>query len=294
MDTTRRPAATRTPEMAQLTREELRSLTHGEFWIPEGERVIYQRALRALNEAGIPYVIAGLYAIYEYTGIYRKTKDLDLFFAPTDIVQAARVLRQVGFEVKLVQSHWLAKAIGDGFTIDLIFGMGNGMNFIDEGWYRHARTGILAAVPVRVAPPEEMIWHRLYVSERHRTDTADIMHLLFIRGDVLDWERILRRTGDDWRLLLAQIQLYDYVYPGHGSRIPVWVRQELLERAFEEMKHDGDPAVCRGPLISRFSYAIDVNEWGFRDLRTQLVAAARSMPVVQQIRDSDVWDEESA
>ena len=43
---------------------------------------MYKRALEALNAAGVPYVVAGAYAIYEHTGIYRKTKDLDLFFEP--------------------------------------------------------------------------------------------------------------------------------------------------------------------------------------------------------------------
>ena len=63
----------------RLTSEERKSLTHGDFWIPDNEREIYKRALEALNAAGLPYVVAGAYAIYEYTGIYRKTKDLDLF-----------------------------------------------------------------------------------------------------------------------------------------------------------------------------------------------------------------------
>jgi hypothetical protein len=291
METSRKQAPANSPDLA-MTGEELRSLTHGEFWIPEAERVVYQRALRALNAAGVSSIVAGLYAIYEYTGIYRKTKDLDLFFRPEDVLPAAEALRAEGFGVRLVQPHWLAKAEWDGCTIDLIFGMGNGMHLIDEDWYRYARTGVLAAVPVRVAPPEELIWHRLFVSERHRTDTADILHLLFIRGDELDWERILRRTGDDWRLLLAQVHLYDYVYPGHRARIPTWVRQELLERAFEEMRQREDPSLCRGPLISRFSYAIDVNEWGFEDVRARLVEEALDKPIIQAIRNSHVWDEE--
>src|SRR5690606_19125040 len=68
----RRWAMPLTPEMARLTREELRSLTHGEFWIPESERDSCQLALRSLNAGGIPYVVSGLYALYQYTGIYRQ------------------------------------------------------------------------------------------------------------------------------------------------------------------------------------------------------------------------------
>src|SRR5512140_3242702 len=80
------PAGGSGQEPIPLTKEERRSLTHGEFWIPEHERVVYQRALRSLNRAAVPYTISGLYAIYEYTGIYRQTKDLDLFFEPEAVV----------------------------------------------------------------------------------------------------------------------------------------------------------------------------------------------------------------
>src|SRR2546430_11154752 len=39
-----------------------------------------------------------------YTGIYRKTKDLDLFFEPSRVVDAARALRDAGFHVHLEQA----------------------------------------------------------------------------------------------------------------------------------------------------------------------------------------------
>ncbi len=73
--------------------------------------------------------------------------------------------------------------------------------------------------------------------------------------------------------------------------MPDWVREDLYERAFEELHEPGDPGLCCGTLLSRFSFAIDVNEWGFRDLRKQAVNTARSLPIVREIRDSDVWDE---
>lgn len=277
------------PPPPKLSGEEQRSITHGEFWIPEDERVVYRQALRALNAAGIRYIVSGLYAIYEYTGIYRKTKDLDLFCEPGVVVEAARVLRDAGFDVHLEQSHWLAKAMKDGMQIDLIFGMGNGLALIDEAWHKHSRAGILAGEPVRVAPPEDLIMHRVFVSERHRSDMADILHLILCRGDELDWKRLLDRIHAHWRLFLAQVHLFDYVYPGHRTRIPRWVREELLRRAHDEIDEVGDPDVCAGTLISRFSFSIDVNEWGFRDLRDESTIAARNLPIIEEINASDVW-----
>ena len=109
--------------------------------------------------------------------------------------------------------------------------------------------------------------------------------------DELDWERLLQRVDVHWRLLLAQIHLYDYVYPGHRRRIPQWVRRKLYDAAEDAIEELGDPAVCQGTLISRFSYNIDVNEWSFRDLRKEATIATRQLPIIHEITASDVWDE---
>jgi hypothetical protein len=276
----------------RLTPEERKSLTHGDFWIPEEERETYRRALEAVNAAGIPYVVAGAYAIYEHTGIYRKTKDLDLFFQPSAVVAAARALRDAGFVTRLEDPHWLGKAtIGEHF-VDLIYGMGNGVARIDDEWIKYSRPGILAATPVRIAPPEELIWHRLFIGERHRHDMSDVVHLILCRGDTLDWERLVRRTGEHWPLLLAQLLMFNYVYPGYRGNVPEWVMEQLLERARTDGGQDiEDPDFTRGPLISRFSFMIDVREWGFADPRAEIVREARNLPEIRAIAEADVWDE---
>lgn len=279
----------------RLSPEERKSLTHGDFWIPEEEREVYRRALQVLNAAGVPYIVAGAYAIYEHTGIYRQTKDLDLFFEPSTVVPAAQALHGAGFRMRLEDLHWLAKAyVGDRF-VDLIYGMGNGVAFIDGDWLQHSRPGVLAAEPVRIAPPEELIWHRLFIGERHRHDMSDIVHLLLCVGDTLDWERLLARVGEHWPLLLAQLQMFSYVYPGYRSNVPSWVMEQLLEQARADVARDEEEEadVTRGTLISRFSFAIDVREWGFGDPRGDLIRAARNRPVIRSIAESDVWDERS-
>ena len=278
----------------RLSPEERKSLTHGDFWIPEEERDVYRRALLALNDAKVPYVVAGAYAIYEHTGIYRQTKDLDLFVEPCYVVPAARALGESGFVMRLEDLHWLAKGfVGDKF-VDLIYGMGNGTAFIDDLWVRHSKPGVLAAQPVRIAPAEELIWHRLFINERHRHDMSDVVHLILCEGDALDWERLVKRVGDAWPLLLAQLQTYSFVYPGYRSNVPAWVIEQLIERArADNARDEPDADITRGPLISRFSFAIDVREWGFSDPRADMVRHARNHPDIRQIAESDVWDERS-
>ncbi len=281
-------------KLGALSREEEKSVTHGAFWVPDAERELYKVALGALNGAGVPYVVAGAYAIYEHTGIYRETKDLDVFVEPEQLVNAMRALKSVGMTARLEQPHWLAKATSRDLFIDIIFGMGNGLAMIDRDWYRYSRPAILAATPVRVAPAEELLWHRLFISERHRQDMADIVHLIVCVGHAMDWKRLVAKVGEHWPLLLAQIQMFDYVYPEHRDGVPRWVRDELLARAHEESDRErSGERVTRGTMISRFSFTIDVHEWSLRNLRDEYVNRTLALPLVRQIAANEVWDERS-
>lgn len=291
---TRDAAAAASARTNALTKEERKSVTHGDFWIPEDEREKYKRVLDTLNRSGIPYVVSGAYAIYEHTGIYRETKDLDLFCEPEHVIPAMRALRAAGFTTRLEQPHWLSKAKRGKYFADLVYGMGNGLAWVSGDWYRHSTPAVLAATPVRVAPVEELIWHRMFISERHRQDMADVVHMILTRGDSMDWDRLLERTGPHWPLLLSQVSVFRYVYPGYRDQVPERVVRELVRRAEAEAGSPPDPAlrdVTRGTLVSRFSFSIDVHEWGLHDLREEATREKETSDVARRLIESDVWDE---
>lgn len=286
-------------EPDHLSPEERNSYTHGSFFLEEPQRTVYADALRALNQSGPPYIVSGLYAMHQHTGIYRRTKDLDVMVRPHEVLHAARALEAAGFRMVLEDRHWLAKGYTDEIWVDVVFGMANGLQLVDDAWIDHAHPGHLAEQPIRVAAPEELIFHRLFIWERHRSDMADIVHLFLAHGPTMDWDRLLGRLRDYWRLLSAQIHFFDFVYPGRRDCIPGRVREGLLERAAKDSETrkvgqedlDGLANICQGTLISPFSFAIDVNERGFRDYRAEAVEASRSLPVIEEIAGSDVWDE---
>ncbi len=228
----------------------------------------YREVLTTLARDQIPFLLGGGYALYVVTGVSRMTKDLDLFLMKSDLPRAIRSLTDAGFQAEVAYSHWLAKAKrGDDF-VDLIFSSGNGRCPVDELWFQYALDGSCGGIPVKLAPPEEMIWQKAFIMERERFDGADIAHLLHVRGKTLNWERLLNRFGDHWRVLLSHLVMFGFIYPGEQSLIPVGVMHELTDRLRKELDSPLPADLeCAGTLLSREQFNVDVNEWNYTDAR---------------------------
>jgi hypothetical protein len=232
-------------------------------------REFYVRTLAALNRSGVPFLVGGAYAFAAYTGIERHTKDMDVFTRPADRDRILAALEAAGYRTERTFPHWLAKAYGDGDGfVDVIHSSGNGVAEVDDAWFEHARPGTLLGLPVRLCPPEEMIWSKAFVMERERFDGADVAHLIHACGPALDWDRLLRRFGPHWRVLAAHLVLFGYNYPDRRDAVPAAVLGTLAERLREEI---GAPPqaerVCNGTFLSREQYLIDIGRWGYHDGR---------------------------
>lgn len=231
----------------------------------EAAGLFYGSVLKALNHHRVPFLVAGTYAFERYTGFTRGTKDLDLFIVEEDWPHVVTALEGFGLRTELTFSHWLGKAEDGRHLVDFVFAGGNGLVRVDQDWFPNALHAEIHGEPVRVCPPEEIVWSKAFVMERERFDGADVLHIIRTMGERLDWTRLLWRFGPQWPVLLAHLVLFDFVYPDEPAAVPVWVRKELGGR------YQAPPAqragVCRGTLLSRTQYLVDVTEWGYRDAR---------------------------
>ena len=236
---------------------------------PPEQRTLFCEVLQHLNRAGVPYVVSGAFALQQHTGIWRDTKDLDLFLPASAVPEALRHLNEEGFATEVRDPVWLAKAHRDGYYVDLITGMSNGVISVDQSWIERGFSNLVLGVPTRVLAAEELIASKLFVNFRERFDGADVVHIMFATRGRLDWQRLLALLGEHWELLLWELVLYHYVYPAHQHFVPRAIWDDLLGRLRGELQSPSFSAPFRGSLLDDKMFAIDVQEWGMANLLQQ-------------------------
>lgn len=233
---------------------------------PEAE-AFYAEALRELNELGLPFLLAGTYALSAYTGITRPTKDLDIFCKAGDYPRILAHFQDLGYAVQIEDDRWLGKVFEGKSFFDVIFASSNGTMPVRDSWFEHAREIEFLGHRVRIIGPTELIWSKVFIQFRERYDGADIAHVLLKAHDQIDWQRLLDYMEVHWEVLLVHLLNFRWIYPSERSRIPEWLMDELLERLAQQRKlPPSKMKVCRGRMYSRTDYEPDVKDWGFTDV----------------------------
>ncbi|WP_240040606.1 MULTISPECIES: nucleotidyltransferase [Chitinophagaceae] len=229
-------------------------------------RAFYEEALEGLAESGAQFMMGGGFALYQYTGIERDMKDLDVFCKPSEYPRILKHFASKGFETELTDVRWLAKVFDGPHYIDIIFNTVNNICTVDDTWYEHATECAFGNITVKVLPAEELVWCKIYVQNRERFDGSDVNHILLKWGKKLDWKRLLFRMDPHWHLLLMQILSFQFVYPSEFHEIiPRWLFEELMERAREQYDLPSPTEkVCRGPIIDQTQYQVDIKEWNYK------------------------------
>lgn len=210
--------------------------------------------------------MAGAIAHHAYTGIWRDTNDLDIFLRARDVKTALDAMADAGFETRVENGIWIAKAFWNGFLVDLIFDMRNGLMPVTDDWFETGNAAEIAGVETRLISLEELIAAKVYIALRLRFDGADIVHLIRSARGNIDWQRVLKRLGGNRPLLLWHFILFDYVYPGHSAYLP----RDLVESLYQEMREGWSSApedefAFRGSVLDPYSFSVDIEEWGYRD-----------------------------
>jgi hypothetical protein len=227
----------------------------------------YADVLRVARRTRIPFLVGGTCAVNAYIGLNRDTKDLDIFCKPGDYPRLLRAAADAGFKTAVEDERWIAKILRGKHFCDVVFGSANMVAPVTADWFRERHTANVLGVRVRLLPPTEIIWGKAFIQDRVRYDGNDVVHMILVKHQSIDWKRMLRYMDQHWEVLLMHLLNFRYIYPSERGLIPQRLLDELLTRlrAQRDLPRARKKA-CRGRIFSRDDFLIDITEWGFADL----------------------------
>jgi hypothetical protein len=233
---------------------------------PPATEAFFSEVLQLMAKSEIPFLLSGTYALASYTGIDRPTKDVDVFAKAGDALKMLAYFKDHGFDVEIVDDRWLARVTRGGMFVDIIYNMPTVTTHETDEWFADAPEAELFGASVRLVPPTQFVWSKIFVQDHHRYDGADVAHMILHCHDRIDWQRLLSHMELYWEVLLIALLNFRFVYPSERDVVPKWLMDELLERLRDQsdMKPPGKK-VCRGRIFSPRDYAIDVDHWGFSE-----------------------------
>jgi hypothetical protein len=229
------------------------------------EARLFHLWLKVLRDSEVPYALGGAYAHYAFTGVWRDSKDMDVFVRPRDVRRLLDAFAAAGYDTELRDPRWLAKVHSPPHLLDILFAVRHMTRLrISDEWLRTSVAARFLGVPTRILRPEEIIATKAYIANRDRFDGADILHLIrAVQGEV-DWGRLIDLLEGDEEVVLWHLVLFAFVYPMHRE----WLPRELMRKAFERVQappSDLEARTFRGIVLDPVSFRVDVDEWGYRD-----------------------------
>lgn len=217
--------------MQTLTTKDQQAAMDWSSLIPDNEWQLYRKVLDEVLKQRIPFALGGGFAFSYYARRWRDTKDIDLYVLPRDRERVIAIVEQAGFadfhDQKPYDRKWIHRGEREGVITDIIWAMANQRAHVDEAWLSGGSEIELRGLRLKVLPPEELIWAKLYVVQRERCDWPDLLNILHVQGPRLDWAHLLKRVQNDVRVLGALLNLFSWMCPAQAAELPEWIWEPL-------------------------------------------------------------------
>ena len=150
-----------------------------------------KRAVGALRDAGVPFLLAGSLASWARGGPPTR-HDLDLIVKPEDAERALEALEQAGMRAERPVEEWLLKAWDGDVLVDLIFDP-RGLEVGDDLLERSEELHVLGAT-IQVLALEDLLASKLLALDEHRLDLAPVLQIARALREQIDWAALRDRT----------------------------------------------------------------------------------------------------
>lgn len=160
---------------------------------PDGLRAALKRTASALKQTGLPFALAGSYALWAHGGPESR-HDVDFMIAESDVDAVAAALAAAGLPARRPPEDWLLKVDTDGVVVDLLHRAGG--EPVGPSLLGRAQVREVLSVRMPVLPPTEVLVHKLGALSDHYCDFAPLLAAVRAVREQLDWGELRGRTAD--------------------------------------------------------------------------------------------------
>ena len=150
-----------------------------------------KKAVAALREADVPFLLAGSLAVWARGGPEAR-HDLDFVIKPEDADRALAVLQDAGMRTEKPHEEWLHKAWDGEVLIDLIFAP-RGLEVTDEVIGRGDLLHVIG-ITIPVMAIEDVLATKLMALHEHELDYTSVLRIARAVREQIDWPSLRART----------------------------------------------------------------------------------------------------
>jgi hypothetical protein len=151
-----------------------------------------KRAVAALDERGIPYLLGGGLGCWARGGP-PSSNDIDLMVRREDAERAQEALAEAGMRPETPPEQWLLKAWDGEILVDLIFEP-SGMRIDDEVLARGEELSVMA-MQTQVMDLDDILITKLMALDEHSADYGDLILITRSLREQIDWARLREETA---------------------------------------------------------------------------------------------------
>jgi hypothetical protein len=150
-----------------------------------------KKAVAALREAGIPFLLGGSLAVWARGGPEAR-HDLDFVIKPVDAERALATLADAGMRPETPPEEWLRKAWDGDVLIDLIYAP-RGLDVTDEVIARGELLHVIG-ITIPVMAIEDVLATKLMALHEHQLDYTGLLRIVRAVREQVDWPSLRSRT----------------------------------------------------------------------------------------------------
>ena len=151
-----------------------------------------KKAVAALREAGIRFLLAGSLAVWARGGPETR-HDLDFVIKPEDADRALAALADAGMRPEKPPEEWLHKAWDGEVLIDVIYAP-RGLEVTDEVIDRGDLLHVIG-ITIPVMAIEDVLATKLTALHEHELDYTSVLRIARAVREQIDWPSLRARTG---------------------------------------------------------------------------------------------------